>query len=414
MLLSRRVAGSILTAATFALVCAACSAAGDSSGGSGATGNAGSAAGGSGGSAAGGSGASAAGGTGAGQSSGGLSGLDAGGGGGGDASNVCAGDFVEAHPTPLNVLILLDQSSSMASNSRWQKVTSAIRNFTQASDSAGIRVALTYFAKTRACQSNSDCQHFLGKCGGDGFCTFDDLCTAADYETPEIDFSELPAAASSIATSLSGHSPLYNTPTPPALEGALNHARGYATAHPDEAVVVVLATDGLPDSLPCNIDNKSLPEVVNIAQAGLQASPSIPTYVIGVGNQLTQLNAVAQAGGTGSAYLVDQGAQAEQQFLDAMNKIRGDAALPCEYLIPESTTGAPLDYHKVNVVHTPDGAAANTLLGVTDQSACAGGGWYYDDPSAPTRIQICPSSCQQLSAGGGSVEIQLGCETRIK
>ena len=30
--------------------------------------------------------------------------------------------------------------------------------------------------------------------------------------------------------------------------------------------------------------------------------------------------------------------------------------------------------------------------------ASAGGGWYYDDPAAPTRVVMCKSSCDSVSS----------------
>jgi hypothetical protein len=36
------------------------------------------------------------------------------------------------------------------------------------------------------------------------------------------------------------------------------------------------------------------------------------------------------------------------------------------------------------------------------------GGFYYDDPQAPTRIRVCPASCGAWQAGG-SLEIVYGC-----
>ncbi|MND04728.1 hypothetical protein D3C83_251350 [compost metagenome] len=63
-------------------------------------------------------------------------------------------------------------------------------------------------------------------------------------------------------------------------------------------------------------------------------------------------------------------------------------------------------------MHTPTGGSAATMPFVGDASRCAGGGWYYDDPAAPSRILLCPSSCDAVNDGsGGRVDIALGCET---
>ncbi len=329
--------------------------------------------------------------------------------------DVCAGSFSQAKPTPLNVMVMFDQSSSMK-GSRWTTVVQALKDFTVAPEAAGIFMALNYFALTRPCQTNGDCQSNWGKCGDTKFCTFDDYCSPADYETPEIEFAELPGAAASIAASLDAHGPEFNTPTPPALQGAINHAKAWASSHPDEKVVVLLMTDGQPDSITCNIGNGAMPNVVSIARAGAQGSPAIPTYVIGVGNKVGDLNSVAAAGGTTKAYMVDGagGSATRQQLLQALNGIRG-SALPCSYGIPQPQSGT-LDYGKVNVVFTPGGGQPTTIGQVRSAGDCgASGGWYYDDPTRPTTIQICPTTCQSFrGSAGGSVELQLGCDTVIQ
>jgi hypothetical protein len=44
--------------------------------------------------------------------------------------------------------------------------------------------------------------------------------------------------------------------------------------------------------------------VASVAAAAFQGSPSIPTYVIGVGPALSKLEAIAQAGGTNQAFMI--------------------------------------------------------------------------------------------------------------
>ena len=77
---------------------------------------------------------------------------------------------------------------------------------------------------------------------------------------------------------------------------------------------------------------------IAIAGAGYGHVPKILTFVIGVGSSLGALNGIAMAGGTNQAFIVDTNANVNQQFLDAMNKIRG-AALSCEYIIPTPDAG---------------------------------------------------------------------------
>ena len=89
------------------------------------------------------------------------------------------------------------------------------------------------------------------------------------------------------------------------------------------------------------------------------------------------------------------------------------AALPCSYDIPDPGAGQRFDFGQVNVVYTPPGGAPVTIPNVGDAAGCgAAGGWYYDDPAAPTRIEVCGATCDNL-AGDGRVDVEYGCATII-
>src|SRR5205823_711503 len=134
-----------------------------------------------------------------------------------------------------------------------------------------------------------------------------------------------------------------STPTSAALQGAIDHATAWATAHTQDVVIALLATDGDPTECDTNLTN-----INAIAAKGANGTPKILTFVIGVGSSLGALNGVAQAGGTQSAFIVDTTQNVNQQFLDALNKIRG-TALGCSYKIPIPSNGGTPDYGSVNV-----------------------------------------------------------------
>jgi uncharacterized protein YegL len=318
--------------------------------------------------------------------------------------------------------IMLDQSGSMEGE-LWAAVTAAIKGFVSNSPATdGIGVGLQYFPLITAgdpcmactdmacCQtcgaSSITCINGVCSCSGGGV-----SCEVADYEAPEVEIQPLPGVKAAIEASLDAHQPSGGTPTRPALEGAMQHAQAWAAmpANADHKVIVVLATDGEPTGCDAN----DIGDVVAVAQSGL---PEILTFVIGVGSELVALNQVAAAGGTGQALMVDTGGNVEQQFVDAMNAIQDQAAIQCEFLIPEPGDNETLDFDKVNVVFTPSGQAATTLLYVGDVSQCdpQTGGWYYDDASAPTKILVCPQTCDALEADmAPEVDILLGCDTEI-
>jgi hypothetical protein len=39
------------------------------------------------------------------------------------------------------------------------------------------------------------------------------------------------------------------------------------------------------------------------------------------------------------------------------------------------------------------------------------GGWYYDNPTSPTEIVLCPKSCEAIGGSKGKIRIELGCTT---
>jgi hypothetical protein len=205
------------------------------------------------------------------------------------------------------------------------------------------------------------------------------------------------------------HSPTTSTPTSAALQGAVDHAKAWKQSHPSDAVVAVLATDGDPSEC-----DTSLPNIDAIAANALAGTPSVMTFVIGVGPSLSSLNGIAAAGGTTAAFLVDTGGNVNQQFLDAMNAIR-HAALGCQYQIPTPSSGTP-DFGEVNVVYQPMGGSAQTFPNVMGLASCPanGNGWYYDNPANPTQIILCPASCSLVEADmTGEVDVTLGCSTVI-
>ncbi|MET0790230.1 MAG: VWA domain-containing protein [Polyangiaceae bacterium] len=257
-----------------------------------------------------------------------------------------------------------------------------------------------------------------------GVCLNPDSCDAAEYATPAAAIAVLPGASADLVASIDAQTPLGNTPTAPALTGAIQQASSWAKAHPDHRVITVLATDGIPTRCePTDID-----PVAAIAKAGAAATPSISTFVIGVfgPSDVAQgapdnLNLIAQQGGTQAAFIVDTQQDVTTQFLKALDTIRG-ARLACDFQIPQPTSGTDvLDYGRVNVQFT-DSGQASLVYYVKNAASCdaTSGGWYYDvEPSSgatPTKIIACPSSCTafQGAADGASVGIALGCTTVVK
>jgi hypothetical protein len=316
----------------------------------------------------------------------------------------CYANVTQGEHVPLDLYIMFDQSLSMScetvagGTTRWDAVKSALSNFVQDQAAAGIGVGIQYF--------------------GQGSVPFLSSCNVADYLNADVEIAPLPQNSQPILDSLNRHGPGTNTPTAVAVQGATQHAQTWKGQNPGHALAVILVTDGQPNA--CG----DLPAVVSAAQAS--ASSGIPVYVIGVVSagvdcgildpnppNKPDLDAVAQAGGTAQALIVEAGQNTEQQFLAKMNQIRGEAQVPCEYQIPPATPDKPFDPRLVNVQYTQSGAPT-IVYAVPDANACdpAQGGWYFDNPADPKRLLLCPTTCNTVTTVTGlSVQVALGCQS---
>ncbi len=354
------------------------------------------------------------------------------GGGGLNADSGCETEIHQGERQPLDMYFLVDQSGSMAdgSPSKWQAVSGSLEGFVADPTNTGTSAGIGYFPYTGSTgggtctsgQSGCTCIPFVNIC----FSNTGGSCTVSDYATPDVPIGLLPGVGPNITTSLNNHGPGGGTPTYPALQGAYQYATGWAIAHPGEKTVVVLATDGDPNG--CDADDVVGDATTKGTIAGdlvapaLQGNPtasppvpSIPTFVIGVGSSLTSLNALAAAGGTGTAFIVDTGGNVGQQFAAALDQIRGQA-ISCDFGVPSDGT---VDPTKVNVTYSAPNAAATDVYQVSASTDCAAVGdtsandeWFYDQ--GDTQLTLCPNTCQKLAQGGGTVQVVLGCPTKVE
>jgi len=276
----------------------------------------------------------------------------------------------------------------------------------------------------RACQDPDG--NSLGTCtqaGPVSTCEHWASCDAGTYAAPVVKIAPLPDIATSIVLAIGAKEPAGNTPSAPALAGAIQQAHDWALAHPDHQVAVVLATDGLPSECIAdpNGDPSGIDGVTAAAKSGLSGTPSVKTFVIGVfGSDDTtapqNLDAIATAGGTKDAFVVTTGSNVEQQFLDALDTIRG-SGISCELQIPTPTSGKP-DFGRVNVYFT-ETDTAELFYNVPDEQSCESSSntWYYavDKDGVPNKIIACPAACTRLQAATmGKLTISVGCLTVVR
>ncbi|NUP06505.1 MAG: VWA domain-containing protein [Polyangiaceae bacterium] len=308
-----------------------------------------------------------------------------GGEGGTGGINECVSKTVEGEKVPLDMLIIQDRSGSMTTGTRWEAAVDAIKAFADDEGAAGIYAGLVYFPPVLGSE-----------------------CALASYQQLAVPIDILPDNAGEIKASLLNTTPGGGTPMRPALEGAIAGLTDYLTLNPNHEGVVVLVTDGDPGG--CT--NNTASDVEQVAADALAATPQIRTFVVGMdGANFSNLDNIAAAGGTNDAFDVGQGSA---DFLAALGDIR-QAALSCEYVLPTpDPEEGTLDFATVGVNFIPGLNEDPTAIPKVDGEGSCGelsGGFYYDDPVNPTRVILCPASCDLIQTGtdNAKVDIVLGC-----
>jgi von Willebrand factor type A domain-containing protein len=313
----------------------------------------------------------------------------------------CAGTLYKAKTLPTDIYVMFDQSGSMLTKdpdggglSRMDAVRKAVDQFAHAPESAGLGMGIGYFgyhALSCACTS----------------------CDPKDYSVPAVTIGNLPDQATPIMSSLNAIMPTGETPTGAAIRGACTYAKGRKATDPTRNIVILLVTDGEPQAPLTSMKGTCNPTLEDAVAAATECSAAgVPTYVLGVGPSLNNLNQIAAAGRTKSAYLVANGGTGD--IIKALASIRSDAMIPCQLQIP-MPAGADVDFQKVNVVYADASCNVSTYLYVENTGNCNGqtGGWYYDDPKAPKQINLCGPTCEQVKAAGGQLVVSVGCMTKI-
>jgi hypothetical protein len=310
----------------------------------------------------------------------------------------CAGQLYKGQSLPTDLFVMFDQSGSMLKKddgvtTRMDAVRTAVDQFMRAPESSGLGIGIGYFG-----------YHPL-MCS----CT---SCNPADYATPKVTIGTLPAQADAIMASLREIVPTGETPTGAAIRGACMYARSRKAADPTRNIVILLVTDGEPEAPLTSKTGTCNPTLDDAVAAAAECSAAgLPTYVLGVGPSLDNLNKIAAAGQTKAAYLVSNGGT--PGIVQALASIRTDAMIPCTMQIPVVGGGSTIDFQKVNVVYA-DATCKTTTFGYVDSAAkCTAGGWYYDDAMAPTKINLCAPTCEQVRAAGGQLVVSVGCMTQV-
>lgn len=304
-----------------------------------------------------------------------------------DIDAFCGAVEEKGKATPLSLYIVFDKSSSMV-GTKWDSGKAGLGAFVSDPAQAGTSVALNFFPLP----DESTCDQFK-------------------YKTPVVPFGELPGNADPIIQAIAAESPNgFKTPIYPALGGAILSCADALQQKPGTSCAVMLVTDGAPVGpapLCGGVDPEDPQVIANLAATGF-AQYGIRTFVIGLqGVPVTTANLIAQAGGTDQAIIVGS-INVQVEFQNALAKARGKA-LPCDYELPTTN----FDPGFVNVAYTPSAGGMSQKL-LQDKNCTNGIGWHYDNPVAPTKISLCPATCDTVRNDlGAELQILLGCPTEV-
>jgi hypothetical protein len=323
-----------------------------------------------------------------------------------DGGAACAQVSTGVGLLPVHLAFAFDVSGSMGKGDeewhdkalKWDPVVQATRSFFEQPQSSGIFASLTFFPAD-----------------GDE----DERCDAHAYEQPDVPMTALPSTR--FGTAIDAIEPESEddwrggTPTLFVMRGT----RALVAAQRAEQAgnyAIVLVTDGYPQG--CDDEDDRVEAVV--AEAEGAAREGVRSYVIGVANPpvdgapdtVSDLHEIASAGQTRRAYLVDTGSPSAtvSAFSAAVQAIREQSA-SCAIAIPDPANGEQFDRQKVAVSYQSGGSKIE--LGY--DAACSGArAWRYDDPAAPTRIELCPNTCDEVKEDPqAALEILFACDTLI-
>ncbi len=140
-------------------------------------------------------------------------------------------------------------------------------------------------------------------------------------------------------------------------------------------------------------------------------APAVPwVYSADIGEEYAEL--VNMTGGVAGNLCL-------QDFAPVFNAVTAavtqSTKLACEWDIPDPPDGETVDPNLVNVEYAANGNPPEAIGYVDSKAACANvqHGWYFDDPVNPTKVYVCPQTCEMLqNADDAQIDIIFGCIRR--
>lgn len=300
----------------------------------------------------------------------------------------CTFEPLDALRHPLDIYVMMDSNITLALG-LWELAVIGLRDFAQDPRSAGIGMGVRYYGLE---------------------------CDSEAYEVPTVEVAPLPENEPAIRNKSTPNQALQSSQMLPAVQGAIAHQKKRAMTHAGRKQVVAVITDGITSDLNLTCPIYSADDVVAAAQAGFMNTPAIETYVlrlstvadaVAVGQPLAR---VAAAGGTVSDIVIGP-TDVPANVNEALQTVRRRAR-PCDYTLPNGADTARVGM----AIATVGSATGNEIARVEKAADClAQHGWHFDDTAAPTRMVLCPATCNMLRTGDGLSILPLtGCAPKTR
>jgi hypothetical protein len=340
----------------------------------------------------------------------------------GASEPTCGGTMLAASPKVVNVLLVVDKSSSMTAtpegfgDSKWNGLRSALSAALDAT-SGKVGFGLDFFPSS-----------------GDASVPLPNRCALPTSFDPAVPVAAGAATVSAIKQALMDNSPAGATPTAAALGRALNYFTKGAGAALKGEHYVLLATDGGPncdDTLSCkaaactvNMDGlcptgtnccdptldpqgpgKCLDDAATLTMVKALAKANVKTFVVGIpGTEAygSTLDSLATEGGEANpnappAYFAVSAAGGVKALSQVLTKITTGLITSCDLVLGTE----PPDLDQINVV----------IDGKTILEGDANG-WSLDQSTSPPTIVLKGSTCAAVTEfGAQNLSVTFGCPT---
>ena len=329
----------------------------------------------------------------------------------------CATATAAATRDPVFMLIVLDGSGSMGEDNKWVAVVPALDAIF---DDLLAKGDTTFGAGLHVFSDSQD------PTNGEG-----PYPTSNDVFIGFVDKPQHDALRARIDTAQASN----GTPTQLALIGGykrLENLVPFPPLAPNGHKVLVLMTDGVPNG--GTTEQQACLDLADSKVKETGPAGPISTFSVGIGPFPSSdtgsydpvfMGHLAKAGGTAPPgcdpnensnvqnichFQVDPTkasnvAALTKAFIDAINKIRSQVT-SCTFDLEKPDGGGAIDPSSVNVVFT-DGSGVVHIIPEDPQN-----GWHYDDPTAPTKVILNGSGCDEVKLDSlGKLSIVLGCKS---